>query len=104
MTRVPMDSVRSQVKSILVSSLGLQHISAAEIHDDAVLFDGQFGVNSMVAISLITDLEQEFGIQFDDDEIGLELFQSVSSLTAAVGKHLNRQTVAGQGADATQNE
>jgi len=45
-------------------------------------------LDSMAVVSLITALEEQFGIAVDDDEIGAEAFETVGSLAAFVERKL----------------
>lgn len=45
-------------------------------------------LDSMAVVSLITALEDHFGIAVDDDEIGAEAFETVGSLAAFVERKL----------------
>ena len=45
-------------------------------------------LDSMAVVSLITALEDNFGIAIDDDEISGETFETVGQLTAFVAKKL----------------
>jgi acyl carrier protein len=80
---------RSVIKSILVDVLELD-IDPAEIGDEELLFDGQLGMDSTAVIEVLTGIEDAFEIQFEDEEIGPDLFRSVSSLARAVDRHLGQ--------------
>lgn len=41
-------------------------------------------LDSMAVISVITALEEQFGVMFDDDEIGADTFETVGSLIQLV--------------------
>jgi acyl carrier protein len=45
-------------------------------------------LDSMAVVSLITSLEEQFGLSFDDDEIDGSIFATVGSLTDFVGGKL----------------
>lgn len=45
-------------------------------------------LDSMAVVSLITALEEQFGIAVDDDEIGAEAFETLGSLAAFVERKL----------------
>lgn len=40
--------------------------------------------DSMVVVTVVTMLEERFGIAFDDDELGAEMFETLGSLVTAV--------------------
>ena len=45
-------------------------------------------LDSMAVVSLITALEEQFGIAVDDDEIGADAFETVGTLAAFVERKL----------------
>lgn len=45
-------------------------------------------LDSMAVVSLITALEEQFGIAVDDDEIGADTFETLGSLAAFVERKL----------------
>lgn len=47
----------------------------------------QIWSDSMQAIHFVTVLEDEFDIEFDDDEINMDFFLSVTSISKLIEKH-----------------
>ena len=45
-------------------------------------------LDSMAVVSLITALEEQFGITVEDDEIGADTFETLGSLTSFVEQKL----------------
>lgn len=46
--------------------------------------------DSIAVISVITMLEEEFGITIDDDELSGDVFQTVGSLSGFIAEKVNR--------------
>lgn len=82
--------IRSQIRFILVRILNLE-IDPEEIGNSDLLFGGNLGMDSMTTIQIITEIEDYFGIEIEDEEIGVALFESVNSLAQAVSRHLAEQ-------------
>jgi acyl carrier protein len=76
-------SVEDRVKQAIVRALDLE-VTAAEIADDEVLFGGGLGADSVATLEIVFALEEEFGFAVDDDELRVELFDSVRSLVEYV--------------------
>jgi acyl carrier protein len=76
-----------EVKNILgdVLSLGAAKDSLTE---QSALLGSIPELDSMAVVSLITALEEQFGITVDDDEISASTFETVGSLTAFVQQKL----------------
>lgn len=48
---------------------------------------------SMLTLQFITYLEEEFDIEFEDDELDISFFESIGKIAVAVMKHTNEKTV-----------
>lgn len=72
---------QSEVISILQATLGLPDGAIAA--DPATPVLGAIPeMDSMSVVSILTTLEEQYGIMVDDDEINAEVFATVGSLTA----------------------
>lgn len=78
--------IGQRVKSAIVQSLRLS-IDPNDIADDESLFEG-VGVDSIAALEIIFALEQEFGIEVDDEELRVDIFDSVNSMVRYVSGKL----------------
>ena len=72
-------SVERRVKEVIIRKLSLE-VTPEEIGDEAPLFDGGLGLNSMATIEIIVGLEEEFEIQVPDEDLRVELFDSVKTM------------------------
>lgn len=71
------------VKRIVGSTLQLGP-RVASMQDSTPLLGAIPELDSMAVVSLITALEEQFGITVDDDEIGAATFETLGSLTRFV--------------------
>ena len=76
-------SLTQRVKRIIVQALQLD-IAPNEIDEDELLFGVGLGAESVAALEVVFALEEEFGIEVDDEELQIELFDSVRAITAYV--------------------
>ena len=72
-------SIEHRVKQVIIRTLSLE-VDADEIDDEDELFGGGLGINSMATIEIIVGLEEEFGIEVPDEELRVELFDSVQTM------------------------
>ena len=72
----PDNPIHSRIKKVIVRVLDLK-IEPEEIDSQAQLFGGGLGLNSMATIEIIVGLEEEFEIEVPDEDLRVELFDSV---------------------------
>jgi acyl carrier protein len=59
---------------------------------DENLFD--LGLTSIGFISLIVEIEQRFGVVFEEDELDLSNFRSLSAINAEISRKRTKQSLA----------
>ena len=78
------NSLKEQIKSIMVENLMLQ-ITAAEIGDDLPLFGpGSLGLDSVDALQLVVALDKTFGLKIADPAAAKQILHSVNTILQAV--------------------
>ena len=75
--------ISAKIKDILTSNLG---IDPSMLTDEAELFGGEIGLDSIDSLEIIAGIDREFGVSMTGVE--KEHFQNVASLTAYVAEHL----------------
>lgn len=68
-----------RVKTTIAVALKLE-IEPDQIADDEILFEAGLGVDSVAMMELIVALENEFEVEFSDELIRIENFESVNSI------------------------
>jgi acyl carrier protein len=82
------DSLKSQVKALLIENLMLQ-ITAADIRDDQALFGpGSLGLDSVDALQIVVALDKSYGLKIADPTEARQILQNVNTITDAVEKKL----------------
>ena len=76
-----------RIKRLIVDSLHLEGVQPEMIEDEAPLFGEGLGLDSVDALELVVALEKEFGIKIKSQEMGREVFSSVSSLSQFIEAH-----------------
>ena len=80
-----LDTIESDLKSLIVDALALEDIEPAEIETDAPLFVEGLGLDSIDALELAVVLEENYGVKIDDDpERNQVIFASVRNLAEFV--------------------
>lgn len=72
-----------EVKTVVGSALQISG-RVRQMDEDAPLLGAVPELDSMAVVTLITALEEHFGITVEDDEIGASAFETLGSLTRFV--------------------
>ncbi len=88
-------SIEYRIKQVIIRTLSLE-VDADEIDDEDQLFGGGLGINSMATIEIIVGLEEEFDIEVPDEDLRVELFDSVQTMADYVRAALQKVPVTPQ--------
>lgn len=72
-----------KLKQIIAEELDV-NIRMEDIDAEASLFEEGLGLDSVVIVELITLIEENFGFRFSEEELNMELFQSLQTIAQAV--------------------
>lgn len=75
-------STTERLKSILRRDLKLGEDAA--IPDDMPLAGGEFDLDSLDMLMIVTSVEKEFGIKIDNEQLGRDAFNSIATLARFV--------------------
>ena len=78
--------LRLELKALLVKELNLQGREPESIDDDAPLFGGELGLDSLDALQLAITIEERFGVRVPEGEEGRSIFRSVRGIAEFVAK------------------
>ncbi len=73
------DQVKLKLKQIIAKNLDV-NISATDIDDKESLYEDGIGLDSIMLVNFIVQIENSFGINFSEDEMNLELFNNLDTL------------------------
>lgn len=76
------DELKSQLKSMIVERLFL-NVEPADIGDDENLMD-EYNIDSVNLFEIIVGLEDEFGVQLEEEDFNVETFSTVNNIAAFV--------------------
>lgn len=82
-------ALEDDIKTLLGEALGLAQ-RCAGWHADTPLLGSVAELDSAAVIHIIAALEEQYGIQFDDDDIDASLFETVGSLARFVQGKLSQ--------------
>lgn len=93
------DSIRTNLKKLIVATLNLDGLTPERIADDEPLFGSGLGLDSVDALELVVALEKEYGISIASHEVDRSVFGSLASLAGFVERRLSeskRESADGQ--------
>jgi len=81
------DPLLPRLKMLVVETLRLEDVVAADIPDDEPLIGGGLSLDSIDALELVVRLEKEFGIKIASSEESRVALASMASLADYIRKH-----------------
>jgi acyl carrier protein len=78
--------LRSLIKGLLVTELNLKGRDPATIEDDAPLFGGGLGLDSLDALQLAMTIEEKLGVRIPEGDEARAIFKSVRAIADHVAK------------------
>ena len=73
------DTLRTRVRNLIVRQLRLE-MRPEDLADDAQLFGGALGLDSIDALELVVGIEKEFGVSIADQAQGEKALRSVDTI------------------------
>lgn len=77
------ERVTTRVRELVIEALQLP-VEPEQIDVDEPLFGGDATVDSMGSLEIIAALEREYDFHFPDDDLRVELFDSIRSLAGYI--------------------
>jgi len=82
----PTPETNERIKALLRRDLKLGE--DAEVRDDTPLLGGEFDLDSLDVLLLVTSIEKEFGIKIPNEAVGQDAFANVTTLARFVEDHV----------------
>lgn len=82
--------MHEQIAALLTSTLNLAE-RGERLTADSGLLGSVPEFDSMAVVTVITQIEEQFGIEFDDDDITADSFATLGSLTQLVQDKISQQ-------------
>ena len=85
-----MEIIIEQLKTIIADRLDA-NIKRAEITPDVSLLEDGLGLDSIMIVELISLIEENFGFQFEEDELDLKILSNLYTLATFVASKQSLQ-------------
>ena len=79
-------SLVNEIKALLQEALQLDEVS--EWQEDTELLGAVPEFDSMAIVTVLTLVEDSFGIMIEDDEVSAEVFETLGTLTAFISERV----------------
>jgi acyl carrier protein len=73
----------TKLKDLIVYELDI-NVKREELSDDSPLLEGGIGLDSISIVNLIVLIEKNFNIRFQDEEITMDLFSDLNTLSSFI--------------------
>lgn len=84
----PQSPAEHDLAELLVASLNLEGVAAAEIDPEAPLFGDGLGLDSIDALELALAISKQYGFQLrSDNDANRRIFASLRALSAHIEQH-----------------
>ena len=77
--------MEDRIKEIIVTVLELSEDDAKQITEDTELLE--YGLDSMTCVEMVVNLEEEFGITVDEEDLLVENMSTISKIKDLVEKY-----------------
>ncbi len=77
--------MEDRIKEIIVTVLELSEDDAKQITEDTDLLE--YGLDSMTCVEMVVNLEEEFGITVDEEDLLVENMSTISKIKDLVEKY-----------------
>lgn len=78
-----------ELKKLIIEKLRLEGVKPEDINEEAQLFGGDLGLDSVDALELAMHIEQIYKIKISEEEMAKEAFQSVKALANFIMRQKN---------------
>jgi acyl carrier protein len=85
------DGLITELKTKIISTLGLMDVKPEDIKDDAQLVGGDTGIDSIDVLELVMMIEKDYGVKIESKELGAKVFASVRTLAAYIAENSGKK-------------
>lgn len=82
-----MNAITERLKDIIVSDLDI-NANRTALQDNVSLLESGVGLDSVSVMEFISIIEEKFGFEFSDDELSMEPFESLNTLSEFIGQRM----------------
>ena len=85
-----MNELINELKKKLIVLLNLSDVTPESFDENAQLVGGELGIDSIDVLEMVVMVEKDYGVIINNQEIGKEVFASLTSLARYIEQHRRR--------------
>ena len=85
-----MNELINELKKKLIVLLNLSDVTPESFDENAHLVGGELGIDSIDVLEMVVMVEKDYGVIINNQEIGKEVFASLTSLARYIEQHRRR--------------
>lgn len=87
------ESLKSEIKSLIIEALNLQDIDPKKIKDDMSLFEPNdiLELDSVDALEIVMALQRKYGIRLEDQKTSRNVLKSINTIADFVMLNINKK-------------
>lgn len=78
------EDIKQQLKPLILKSLRITDLTAADLRDDQKLMGGDLEIDSIDVLQLVLEIEKHFGIKLVTGKFDQEAWTDINSLAATI--------------------
>ena len=75
-----MDPLVEQLKQLIIEAVNLEDVTPEQIDPAEPIFESGLGLDSIDALEIVVEVEDRYGVQIPDIEVGRQALASVNAL------------------------
>jgi len=84
-----LNDLKVEIKDLIIKTLNIPDITAADIDDEIPLFGGEntLGLDSIDAIELVMAVQRQFNVRIDDQNLAREVLKNVNTIAEFISNN-----------------
>ncbi len=95
MTNIPSTDLKTEIKNLIMNTVGITDVNPADVDDKIPLFGGgnALTLDSVDAIEIIMAIQRHYGIRIADQNLAREVIRSIDSIAEFITAEKSKAVV-----------
>jgi len=92
MVTLPSDELKTQIKILIIKTLGISDITPSDVDDEKPLFGGEnkLTLDSVDALEIIMALQRNYNVRIGDQNLARNIIRSINSIAEFISSEQNK--------------